>query len=175
MRRIVTGRVRPAVERVAVNVFVSYAHEDGKYRDEMMRHLALLRGRGVASSSDADVAPGARWHDEIQRALRAADTVILLVSAAFLGSSYISDFEAPVIFARPNGRHPGKEIIPVFTRPTSVARVPYRFRDAGGGPGRIFLTALQGINTPDRPLSALSQNKRETVYVELALRLVGDR
>jgi hypothetical protein len=41
-----------------VKVFISYAHEDSKFRDELLKHLSSLKQQGLIESwTDSDISP----------------------------------------------------------------------------------------------------------------------
>jgi len=69
------------------NVFISYAHEDDGLRDELVKHLAVLRQQGLISDwHDRQIRAGQSWEAEIARNIQISDLVLLLVSPDFLSS-----------------------------------------------------------------------------------------
>jgi formylglycine-generating enzyme required for sulfatase activity len=78
----------------AVNVFVSYSHEDEPLREELGKHLSSLRrSRAIAEWHDRKIDAGAEWAKEIDRNLKSADVILLLISPAFIHSDYCSSVE----------------------------------------------------------------------------------
>ncbi|MBN8564364.1 MAG: SUMF1/EgtB/PvdO family nonheme iron enzyme [Leptolyngbya sp. UWPOB_LEPTO1] len=78
----------------AVNVFVSYSHEDEPLRAELGKHLSSLRrSRAIAEWHDRKIDAGAEWAKEIDRNLKSADVILLLISPAFIHSDYCSSVE----------------------------------------------------------------------------------
>ncbi|MCY6494236.1 SUMF1/EgtB/PvdO family nonheme iron enzyme [Leptolyngbya sp. GGD] len=78
----------------AVNVFVSYSHEDEPLRVELEKHLsALRRSRAIAEWHDRKIDAGAEWAKEIDLNLKSADVILLLISPAFIHSDYCSSVE----------------------------------------------------------------------------------
>jgi formylglycine-generating enzyme required for sulfatase activity len=78
----------------AVNVFVSYSHEDEPLRVELGKHLSSLRrSRAIAEWHDRKIDAGAEWAKEIDRNLKSADVILLLISPAFIHSDYCSSVE----------------------------------------------------------------------------------
>ncbi|MCB1036614.1 MAG: SUMF1/EgtB/PvdO family nonheme iron enzyme, partial [Acidobacteria bacterium] len=70
-------------------VFVSYSHEDDRYRVALTRHLRLLERQGLIESwFDRKILPGEALDAAIQRELERAEVVLFLVSADFLASEY---------------------------------------------------------------------------------------
>ena len=79
---------------VHVRIFTSYAHADEPLREKLDAHLALLRRHeAVTIWNDRGINPGEAWDEEIRAAVREADVILLLVSAAFLASEYIYNVE----------------------------------------------------------------------------------
>ncbi|MGD9722123.1 MAG: toll/interleukin-1 receptor domain-containing protein [Pirellulales bacterium] len=84
-------------------VFISYAHADKKWYDDLKDRLApYLRRRPATIKvwSDQDIEPGAYWFDEILRMRDAARVAILLVSHKFLRSNFIGEHELEPFLAR---------------------------------------------------------------------------
>ncbi len=78
----------------AVNVFVSYSHEDEPLRVELGKHLSSLRrSRAIAEWHDRKIDAGAEWAKEIDLNLKSADVILLLISPAFIHSDYCSSVE----------------------------------------------------------------------------------
>ena len=96
-------------------VFFSYAHEDEGLRDELAKHLKLLERQGVISAwHDREIGAGDEWRQEIEQRLKAADIILLLISADFLAS----DFCWGVELKQAMQRHEAGEarVIPIILR-----------------------------------------------------------
>ena len=103
-------------ETKPVEVFFSYAHEDERLRDQLEKHLSILKRQGViAGWHDRKIGAGKEWALEINEHLESAQIILLLVSASFLASDYCHDME----MRRALERHNRGEavIIPVLLRP----------------------------------------------------------
>jgi hypothetical protein len=75
-------------------VFISYSHEDKKWRDDLDKHLKpYLRDGSIVSWSDQQIAPGSEWFREIQAALTNSKVAVLLFSSDFLASDFIHEHE----------------------------------------------------------------------------------
>lgn len=108
----------------SVEVFYSYAHEDEKLRDELVKHLANLRRQGVITEwYDRDIAAGKEWEGEIKQHLDSARVILLLISPDFMNSDYIHDVEVK----RAMERHEAGEarVIPVVLRPVDWQGAPF--------------------------------------------------
>ncbi len=98
-----------------VKIFISYAHEDEEYKDQLVKQLSgLLRNGWIEEWNDRKIAPGQEWDDSIKNALVDAEVILFLVSADFMASDYIHDEEIKQALQRnKNGQ---LTIVPVIIR-----------------------------------------------------------
>src|SRR5262249_26418914 len=101
--------------RTPIAFFVSYAHADQRPADTFLRllteQLAPSKRYAYTLWRDTNLLVGARWHDEIQRALADCQLGLLLLSPAFLASEYITQQELPQFIG-----NDAKPIIPVMLK-----------------------------------------------------------
>jgi len=72
-----------------IKVFFSYSHNDETERNELEKHLAVLRRQGfIETWYDRRILAGTEQHNEIDQNLVESDLVLLLVSPDFLASDY---------------------------------------------------------------------------------------
>ncbi len=98
-----------------VTVFFSYSHEDEALRDELAKHLEILKWNGdISTWHDRQILPGDEWDREIKINLNAAQIILLLVSKDFIASKHCHDVE----MTRAIERHEAGEVyvIPVILR-----------------------------------------------------------
>lgn len=107
-----------------MNVFFSYSHQDEELRNELEKHLSVLRRQGVIDIwTDHRIGPGDEIGGEIDRHLESADIILLLVSSDFLNSNYCIDIE----LKRAMERHERGEarVVPVIMRPCDWQSAPF--------------------------------------------------
>jgi tetratricopeptide (TPR) repeat protein len=107
-----------------LKLFYSYAREDEELRDELEKHLAVLKRDGAISEwHDRALIPGQEWDEEIKAQLDRADIILLLISPDFLASDYIHRVE----LTRALERHEAREarVIPIILRPSDWANTPF--------------------------------------------------
>jgi TIR domain len=108
---------------VPISVFYSYSHKDKAYQGKLKTHLSVMRRQGFISEfSDQDILPGQVWSDEINKNLKTAGVILLLISPDFMESDYCYTVEMDYAIQR----HDAGEafIIPVILRPCEWKHSP---------------------------------------------------
>ena len=146
---------RAAAEREKhPNVFLSYSHSDREFVDRLLVHLKPLEKDGLIELwVDTRLRAGDRWKKEIEKALNRATVAILLVSADFLASDFITDNELPPLLK--NAEERGTRILPLIVKPCRFTR------DRN-------LRHFQAINDPKHSLVLLPQGEQEVLYDRVA-------
>lgn len=104
----------PRVEEI--RIFCSYSHQDRALRDELVKHLELLRqSLLIRAWHDGELTGGQDWQQEIEEHLRDAHVILLLVSIDFLASQFVREHELPVALER--HKKGDALVIPVIMRP----------------------------------------------------------
>lgn len=134
-------------------VFVSYSHVDSIWLERLRTHLTPLNRAGLIDLwDDTKILPGEDWRVEIENALARARVAVLLITADFVASEFITSNELPRLLA--SAESGGATILPVII-----------------GRSRIDLTPVsrfQSVNPPDRPLNGMTKASRESALVEVA-------
>ena len=133
-------------------VFISYSHTDVKWFERLKVHLTPLEREGIIVWDDTKIVPGDHWKEAISEALEMVSIAITLVSADFLASKFITQYELPKLLT--SAENDGTVILPVIVSPCL-------FNESG-------LTVFQAVNPPDKPLSAMKRSDREQMLVEVA-------
>jgi len=82
-------------------VFISYAHEDESYKDELRKHLKTLeRLKKINVWDDRDINAGEEWNEEIMTALKTSDIILLLISPDFIASDFCFEKELKLAIER---------------------------------------------------------------------------
>lgn len=138
---------------IRTRVFICYSHRDAKYLERLQVHLHYYDKIGVIDFwDDTKLLPGAKWREEINKALSHAKIAILLVSADFLASRFIAENELPPLLTA--AEEEGTIILPVIL--SSCA-----FEDTA-------LSEFQAVNDPLRPIIKMNKNDREKTWAEVA-------
>jgi hypothetical protein len=79
---------------MAIRAFISYSHKDAELLTQLHSHLSALRRQGLLDAwTDRQILPGAHIDNEVKEQLETAQLYLLLISAAFIESSYCFEKE----------------------------------------------------------------------------------
>ena len=139
----------------ALSVFISYAHDDKRLRDQLEKHLIALQNSNVIKLwHDGEIIPGQEWEEVIIEQLNNADIILLLISANFLASKYIDRVELQRAMAR---HEEGQaRVIPILLKTTHLSRTAF-----------ATLQALP-VNAQKRPKAVTEWNNREAAFANIA-------
>jgi tetratricopeptide (TPR) repeat protein len=111
-------------DAMAIEVFISYSHQDQSLRTELEKHLSNLKRQNIITSwYDGDIIPGVELEPEIMNHLKRAQIILLLVSADFIASDFCYTKELKEAFARHDANQ--ARIIPILLRPTDWQGTPF--------------------------------------------------
>jgi len=100
----------------SIEIFLCYAREDEPLRQELEKHLRVLRHQNLINLwHDRNIKAGTEWEREIDDHLTTARVILLLISPDFMDSDYCFSRE----MKRAMQRHEQEEarVIPVILRP----------------------------------------------------------
>lgn len=102
-----------------VRIFISYAHRNQKLADSFIEHFKEYAEPSLTYEylwwrDNTHILVGDDWDKEIKTALKQCDLGLLLVSASFLGSKYITEVELKELRSKP--------IVPVELAPIDLER-----------------------------------------------------
>jgi integrase len=107
-----------------LEIFFCYAREDEELRQGLEKQLRALRRQGIIDIwYDREISPGKEWEVEIDKHLKSADIILLLVSSDFMDSDYCYGIE----LRRAMQRHERGEavVIPIILRPVYWQGAPF--------------------------------------------------
>jgi hypothetical protein len=134
-----------------VEVFYSYAHEDEGLRNELEKHLSILKRTGVITGwHDRKIVAGHDWEKEIDARLNTAKVILLLVSADFLASDYCYGIELERALQQDEAGE--ARVIPVILREVHWKGAPFG--------------QLQALPTDARAVT--SWRNRDTAFKDIA-------
>jgi len=141
----------PDESQSGARIFISYAHEDEDLKEELDKHLKVLkRSSKVEVWSDRQLVAGQEWDDSIMSELHRANIILLLISVDFNVSDFIWDKELAVAMAR---HHEGtSRVVPIILRKCNWDGLPY--------------AALQALPRHARPVTEYPD--RDVAYTEIA-------
>lgn len=109
---------------MAARVFFSYSHDDEQHRNQLDKHLALLRRQGfIETWHDRNIPAGGELDDHIDQEINRADIILLLVSASFIASTYCYSRELACAMER----HEKGEarVVPIIVRDCDWHSAPF--------------------------------------------------
>ena len=138
-------------------IFISYSHRDEAYLTELQLMLKplLTEWDKLELWADTQIKPGSKWREEIQRGLDSAKVAVLLVSADFLASDFVTTDELPVLFKAANNRE--LQILWMYLSPAAYEVTP--------------IAQYQAAHDITRPLESLSKVERREVLKAVAFKI----
>jgi small GTP-binding protein len=140
----------------ALKIFISYAHKDETFKDELITMLSGLQRRGVVDAwVDRRTDAGDDWESDIQNAMDDCDLALLLVSPDYLASRYIQEKEQPTLLKR--RAEMKTRIIPILIRPCMWLSEP-------------ALSGIQGLPRDNKAVITFSKDNgdRDKAWLEIA-------
>jgi len=145
---------------VSIEVVFSYCHGDEGMRDQLEKHLALLkRTIFITSWHDRRITAGDVWAGQIDHHFAAADVILLLVSADFLASDYCYGVEMKKALER--HRDGTACVIPVILHACDWSAAPF--------------AKLQALPTDGQPISSWPNSHEAFANVAKGIRIAVEK
>jgi hypothetical protein len=104
------------------NIFLSYAHQDKKFAEQLGYFLRSLEMQGLATVwSTNKIKAGEKWDAVIKKHLNTAQIILLLVSPNYLASNSLEKREIDKLIMEKVKEH---KVIPVLLKPVSLKSTP---------------------------------------------------
>ncbi|MEM7212544.1 MAG: toll/interleukin-1 receptor domain-containing protein [Pseudomonadota bacterium] len=149
-----------ATKSIPLRIFICYSRRDGEVADAMVN---WLESSGFEVTIDKrDLPFGEEWQEELSEFIRAADTVVWLVSPTSVSSRWVN-WELGEV------QRSGKRLVPVVVKETLHERLPEAL-------GRIHLLPAEGAFQHDlhlKPLVAALLTDREWIKEHTRLSLAA--
>ncbi|MBV9787372.1 MAG: toll/interleukin-1 receptor domain-containing protein, partial [Chloroflexi bacterium] len=139
-----------------LKIFISYAHKDEAFKDELVTMLASLQRRGIVDAwQDRRIEAGDEWNQSIQDAMNECDLALLLVSADYLASRFIQEAEQPKLLQRRQELQ--AHVIPIIVRACTWQSEP-------------VLKDLQAMPRDGKPIITFSRENgdRDQAWTDIA-------
>ena len=135
-------------------LFISYSHRDGEWVERLRRMIRPLEQRyGLERWDDSRIQAGGLWRQEIEQALASASVALLMVSADFLASDFVTLSELPPLFRA--AKQEGLRILWLPLRPSLWKHFPE-------------IEQYQAVIPPERTLAEMESVEQERAFVQIA-------
>ena len=107
-----------------LRLFISYSHEDEKMKNDLDKHLVMLKRSGkIEVWNDRKLVAGEEWDSGIKKEMQSADIILLLISADFNNSEYI--WKEELAHAMQRHEQGTARVVPVILRKCEWKDMPY--------------------------------------------------
>ncbi|MEA3209826.1 MAG: internalin [Chthoniobacter sp.] len=146
-------------DRVPLNVFLSYAHEDKRAMAVFQQNLTvMMKKKFITRWHDGLIEPGKCWRQEIDENLAKMDVFVALLTTAFLASDFIGIVEIEA--ARKKLRERGKDFLFVLILVDDISLeeldlAEYQIMKPGGKAVCAHASRKAGFNEAQKELEQL--------------------
>jgi hypothetical protein len=96
--------------------FITYSHADAGVLDRLKIHLKpIVKKYKFLIWDDRQLRAGDKWRQKIEENIAESDVIIVLLSADFLASDFVMDYEYPKALSQANDR--GAKIVVLMVSP----------------------------------------------------------
>lgn len=100
-----------------INVFISYAQEDERFKKQLETHLTQLRRDKIIQPWTSELTkPGEKREEQIAEHIKSAQIILLLMSPSFIASDQLYENEMTEAIKRQKAGDPVR-VIPIYIRP----------------------------------------------------------
>jgi hypothetical protein len=146
------GNVIRPVASSHTKVFVAYSHKDTRWLERLRVHFKPLEQIGMIELwDDSKIAVGTKWKEKLQAVIQSSAIAVLVVSADFLASDFLAEYELPKLLSRAEAE--GATIMPIIVAPCLLE---------GSG-----IEVFQSINPPSKPLSEMTRSAQDGMMVKV--------
>ncbi|HLP46062.1 MAG TPA: toll/interleukin-1 receptor domain-containing protein [Candidatus Kapabacteria bacterium] len=124
-------------------IAIIYSHKDEIWKDRLQKHLKVSGVDDIEVWNETRIQTGSDWFEEIRNVLTNANVIILLISADFLTSAFISEVAIPLLL-RELEKKDDLLVIPMVVKPCLWNLLPW-------------LMGLQVFPKSGKPLSGMSR------------------
>lgn len=150
-----------------MEVFISYKREDREFVDRLAAALesaaAVRTGLKLDIWWDKGLQAGQNWDSTIKSRMESADIFVALATPQFFESTYIAEYEVPLMLSRWNEGH-------LSADGERASVVPVHYKGGGVGSNPLSTAKLQFFGAA-QPLSELDANELGDALKELADRV----
>lgn len=137
-----------------IEIFICYAREDEEYRQGLEKQLRILKRQGfITIWHDREIIPGTEWQSEIDRHLKSAQIILLLVSPDFMDSDYCYSIEMQNAMER--HQHGEAYVMPIIVHHVYWQEAP--------------IGKLQVLPTDARPITDHSWHNLNEAFYNVAI------
>ncbi|MCX6583223.1 MAG: toll/interleukin-1 receptor domain-containing protein [Candidatus Aminicenantes bacterium] len=130
-------------------IFISYSHKDEDWKNRLVTQLKALKDKfTLIIWDDSEIRQGEEWEKKINEAINEADAAIMLISADYLSSDFISEKEIPVCLAQKAKKN--MQIFPIILKSCAWTKCDW-------------LEKIQVWPRNGNPLASFSDNAIETL------------
>jgi hypothetical protein len=128
-------------------IFLSYSRKDEPWMQRIRIHFKPLESdRRLEIWFDKNIQPGELWKQEIRSAIEVSGLAILIISADYLASEFITTTELPLLLKA--------------YEETGLILLPFII-SASQFSSDARLSRFQSVNDPSRPLNGLTEAEQE--------------